>query len=86
MLSSIVIMENQPQKKYLNSFSEVIREVDYFIQSCSIGLDLSLDLHGFPEDMLQYYQVGYPYSNSQLIATRGHTLDLIVSKLNIAAQ
>ena len=45
-------------------FSEVMRDVDYFIQGCSIGLDLSLDLHGFPEDMLQYYQVGHPYSNS----------------------
>lgn len=63
-----------------------MRNVDYLIQGCSIGLDLSLDLHGFPEYMLQYYQVGYPYSNSQLIATRRHTLDLIVSKLRIAAQ
>ena len=45
-------------------FSEVMRDVDRFIQGCSIGLDLSLDLHGFPEYMLQYYQVGHPYSNS----------------------
>lgn len=68
-------------------FSETMRDVDYFIQGCSIGLDLNLELSGFPDEMRQYYDHTYrQLSKSQVIQTRHDTLDLIVSKLPIAKQ
>ncbi|MEQ1344222.1 DUF4132 domain-containing protein [Acinetobacter seifertii] len=68
-------------------FSEAMRDVDYFIQGCSIGLDLSLELSGFPDEMQQYYHNVYRQpSKSQVVQARHDALDLIVSKLPIAGQ
>lgn len=67
--------------------SEAMRDIDYFIQGCSIGLDLSLELSGFPDEMHQYYSnASRQASKSQVVQNRHDALDLIVSKLAIAAQ
>lgn len=65
-------------------FSEAMRDVDYFINSSSIGQDLSLEPYGFPDSMKDYYLNGYKQSRSQIVELRRDALDMIVSKLDIA--
>ncbi|MBL8320793.1 MAG: DUF4132 domain-containing protein, partial [Acinetobacter sp.] len=67
-------------------FSEAMRDIDYFIQGCSIGMDLALELTGFPDEMRNYYASGYRQSNSQIWANRHYSLDAVLSQLDIAAQ
>lgn len=68
------------------AFSEAMRDIDYFIQGCSIGLDHALELTGFPVEMTKYYLQRYRPTTSQIVANRQQSLDLILSKLNIAEQ
>lgn len=67
-------------------FSEAMRDIDYFIQGCSIGMDLALELTGFPDEMRNYYASGGRQSNSQIWANRHYSLDAVLSQLDIAAQ
>jgi hypothetical protein len=67
-------------------FSEVMRDADYFIQGCSIGLDYALELTGFPEEMQRYYSQRYQSTLSQIIVNRHDSLDHILSRLDIAYQ
>lgn len=67
-------------------FSEALRDIDYMVQGCSIGMDPNLDLEHFPDEMKQYYFQRYGNSRSQVVAARQSSLDLILSKLDIAAQ
>lgn len=67
-------------------FSEALRDIDYMVQGCSIGMDPNLDLEHFPDEMKQYYFQRYGNSSSQVVAARQSSLDLILSKLDIAAQ